>query len=100
MTKGDDLRTLVEQPAQEIEIDFSVRGELADSELRALSHREHLPRDEIRVMIHGRHDDLVTALDVRHSPRAGDEIQAFRGAAREDETVGIPDAEKSRDPDT
>src|SRR5712691_10401549 len=98
MTKGDDFRTLVQQSAEEIEIDFSIRSELADSELRALPHRQHLPRDEIRVVIHRCNNDLVTACDIRYSPRAGDEVQPFSRATREDETVGITNAKKLRSP--
>ena len=68
MIERDDLRPLVEHCAQEVEIDLPVRSQLADSELRALSHGEHLPGDEIRVVIQCGDDDLVATRYVRESP--------------------------------
>src|SRR6266480_3832213 len=96
VTQRYDPGTLVEQITQEIEVDLPVGRKLAQSEPGAFPHCEDLPRDEIRVVIHRRRDDLVTRRDVCHSPRASDQIQAFRGPAREDETIRIAYAEKFR----
>src|ERR1700694_2899714 len=64
----DDLRALIEQSAQKLQIDPAVRRELADSELRALFPGEHLPGDEVRVMIERSHDYLITGGDIRLAP--------------------------------
>jgi hypothetical protein len=48
-------------------------------------------------MIERRDDDLITRRDIRASPGARDEIQRFRRAAGEDETIRIFHTEKPRD---
>src|SRR4030088_3520108 len=97
MIECDDFRALVEQSAQKLKIDPAIGSQLANPEFRALLRGKHLPRDEVRVMIEGSHDYLVTARDVRLSPRSGDEIQSFRGAARKNEAVRIARAKETRD---
>src|SRR5438105_761694 len=87
MIERDDFGLLAEQVTQKIEIDSSIRCQLTHPEPGALSHRQYLPWDEIRVVIEGGNDDLVAARDVSVSPRARDEIQSFRRPAREDQTI-------------
>src|SRR5437773_6404095 len=97
--EGDDSRSLVEQPAQEIEIDLPVWSQLANSELCALSQRQYLPRDEVRVVIERSHDDLVAARHVRVAPRSGDQIQSLGRAPGEDQAIGVSNPEKLCDAD-
>jgi len=49
------------------------------------------------MMVHRGHDDLVTTRDVLEPPRPGYQIQSFCGTSREDEAVGVADAEESGD---
>src|SRR2546423_6731017 len=94
MAEGDDLRAIVEELAQKIEIDSLIGRQLADAEPRTLSCSEHLPRDEVRVMIERRHHDLIASVNVRRAPRSGDEIQPLGGTPGEDQAVGVAHAEE------
>ena len=64
-------------------------------ELEDLGHTKiFVPGDEVRVMLHPRDDDVVARADVRLAPRARDEVDRLRRAAREDERVRIRPAEQ------
>ena len=54
----------------------AVSGQIA--ELRAARERELLPRDEVRVMLERRDDDLVARAHVRATPCRRDEIERLR----------------------
>src|ERR1035441_4660719 len=49
------------------------------------SRSEHLPGDDIGVVLHRRNDDLVARLHVLASPGTADQIYAFGGAADKDQ---------------
>ena len=45
---------------------------------------EHLPRDEVAVMLHHGKDDFIAFTDVRAAPAICDEIDSLRCVPRED----------------
>ena len=52
--------------------------------MRALLFAEHLPGDDVRVVLHGRNDDLVACADELAPVAMHHEIDAFGGAADKD----------------
>jgi len=56
--------------------------------MRALLLGEAHPRQEVRVMLHLGDDDFVARLDECLAPAAGDEVNGFGRAAREDDFGG------------
>ena len=46
--------------------------------------REHLPRNEVAVVLHHGEDDFIAFTDIRASPTIGDEINRLRSVPRED----------------
>ena len=94
--EGYHLGARRDEEAQRLEIHMMVRCEGAHVEQRPHGPRELLPRDEVGVMLQRSHDDLVTRAHVRAAPRRRDEIERFGRAAREDEAIGVPDTEESR----
>ena len=55
------------------------------AELRAGALGEHLPRHDVAVVLHLGEQDDVAGLDELPAPRVGDEVDAFGGAACEDD---------------
>ena len=74
----DDTRAAGKNRPHAIQIDPAIICQLADPELRSLFQRELLPRDEVRVMLERRDDDLVSGLDVGPSPRRGNDVYRLR----------------------
>src|SRR4029079_8400558 len=97
MAECDDARAVGHQRAKTIQIDSSVRRQLADEELRATLDGELLPGDEIGVMLERGDNDLVVASDIRSSPRRCNEVDGLGGAAREDQAIAVGDSEEFRD---
>ena len=58
------------------------------AQLGALFFAQHLPRHDVGVVLHGGDDDLVALFDVLAAPGTGDQVDAFGGAADEDQLVG------------
>ncbi len=64
---------------------IAIDGHVGDFCTSALGHK--LPRHEIAVMFHFREENDVALLKIFHAPGAGHEVDAFGGAAREDDFV-------------
>src|SRR5205823_1803547 len=78
-------------------IDAALARELANLELGAYEQRELLPRDKVRVVLHPGNYDLGALLEIRASPRGGDEVECLGRSPREDQRRRVDDAEKVRD---
>ena len=57
---GNDARAIVQQLFVPIHTQLAEIGDRDDAQPRALLVAEHLPRDDVRVVLHLGHDDLVT----------------------------------------
>ena len=69
------------------QIDPAVFGQRADIDLRAGPFGDHLPRDDVRVMLQHRQDDAIALADLRHAPARRDQIDRFGRTADEDHLV-------------
>src|SRR5215210_4495477 len=63
-----DLRSSTEKLAEVIQIEPSVRRQLANLQFGALLQGQLLPRDEVRVMLQCRDDDFVAVSDIGAPP--------------------------------
>ena len=64
---------------------------------RALLGRQPLPRDQVRVVLHLREEDLVALAHVRASPRVRDEVDRLGRVAREDDALRRWSVDELRD---
>ena len=85
---GDKARTLTEQGAVGIHIDLTYGRQGDDTQMRPTALAHHLPRHDIRVVLHRADDDLVASRDEGFASRRCDEIDGLRSAAGEDKTFG------------
>ena len=58
-----------------------------DAQFGVLLFAEHLPGDDVGVVLHRRDDDLVAGLHVLAAPGTADQVDAFGGAADEDQFI-------------
>ena len=61
----------------------------SDAQLRALFVAQHLPGHDVRVVLHGGDQDFVAGGDVRAAVGLRDEVDAFGGAAHEDDFARV-----------
>ena len=92
---ADQSGTLGEQLAVGIEEQFAAVVHGNHLEHDALPRLQKLPRDDVAVVFHGGKQDLVAGLEAGFSVAVGQEVDAFSGAAGEDNLVcraGIDEA--------
>jgi hypothetical protein len=78
----------VEEPVEVGEVELPVGGERHPTDLDAELVAQHLPRDDVGVVLHvGEHDDIAFA-EVGAAPRAGDQVQRLGRVLGEDHLVG------------
>ena len=82
---GDDLRAPGDERFDLPEIHTAVRRALDELQLRAGLTANHLPRQQVAVVLHDGHEHLVTRLDVRQAVAVGDEVQALGRVAGKDD---------------
>ena len=82
---GDDLRALGDERFDLPEIHTAVGRALDELQLRAGLTADHLPRQQVAVVLHDGHEHLVTRLDVRQAVAVGDEVQALGRVAGKDD---------------
>ena len=82
---GDDLRALSDERFDLLEIHAAVGRALDKLQLRTGLAADHLPRQQIAVVLHDGHEHLIARLDVRQAVAVGDEIQAFSRVAGKDD---------------
>src|ERR1043166_3918876 len=81
---ADELRALAEERVELVEQEFARVVHRDDPEARALLLAEHLPGDEVRVVLHLGDDDLVTLSDELAPVAVHDEVDGLGDAAHED----------------
>ena len=82
---GDDLRALGNERFDLLKIHTAVGRALDELQLRARLAADHLPRQQIAVVLHDRHEHLIARLDVRQAVAVGDEVQALGRVAGKDD---------------
>ena len=82
---GDDLRALGNERFNLLKIHAAIRRALDKFQLRAGLAADHLPRQQIAVVLHDGHEHLIARLDVRQAVAVGDEIQALGRVAGKDD---------------
>ena len=93
-----DLGSPLERAPVVGEVDAPVPGDLHHPQRRALLLTQHLPRHEVRVVVHGRHHHAVAGAHVGAAVGAGHEVDRLRGAAREHHALRRPGVDESRQP--
>ncbi len=93
----DELRARAEQARVLLEDHLAAVGDGHDLERRALLPRQQLPRDDVRVVLERREDDLVAGAEVLAAPRLRDEVDRLGRAAREDDLLGARRVEEPPD---
>ena len=88
MGDGDKARTLTEQGAIGIHIDLTYGRQGDDTQMRPATLAHHLPRHDIRVVLHRTDDDLVASRDEGFASGRCDEVDGLRSATGEDKTFG------------
>src|SRR5881394_851772 len=78
------LRALIEQRLVLIHQQLAGIIDWNHAQPGALLFAEHLPRDDVRVVLHGRDDDLIAGANELATITMHDEIDAFGSAAHED----------------
>jgi hypothetical protein len=88
MAYGDELRAAGEQLLEGSQLEQAVGADRHEAELRPGALGQHLPGDEVGVVLHlGEHDEVAGG-DVGRAPRVGDEVDRLRGVAGEDRLPG------------
>ena len=85
---SDKARTLAKQGAVGIHIDLTCGRQGDDTQMRPATLAHHLPRHDIRVVLHRADDDLVTSRDEGFASGRCDEIDGLRSATGEDKPFG------------
>ena len=97
MRHRQQLRAPAEQRAQVRQLQRSVRRDLDIADRGALLRRQPLPRDQVRVVLHLREDDLVTLAHVGASPGVRNEVDRLRRVAGKDHRLAGGCADEARD---
>ena len=84
--RGHQPRSWREKPTERLHVEEALADHWHRLQERAAIAADHLPRDQVRVMLHLRDDDLVSGLE-RPSHTLGDQVDRFRGAPREDDLL-------------
>ena len=82
---GDDLRALGDERFDLPEIHTAVGRALDELQLCASLAADHLPREQVAVVLHNGHEHLIPRLDVRQAVAVGDEVQALGRVAGKDD---------------
>ena len=85
--RGDDLRAAVDKPLGGRHVEAAVIAHRDVAKFRAGLLSELLPRNDVRVVLHGRRDDVVAGLQVRPSPGLSDEVDRLAGVPRPDDRL-------------
>ena len=94
LRNGDDLRLVGEELLHLFQVQPPVRLALHELELRAGLLTDHLPRQQIAVVLHDGHQHLVPRLDAAQAVAVGDKVQALGGVAGEDDLLGALGADE------
>jgi hypothetical protein len=95
--EGHDLRALAQHPVERLEIEQPIAGERDGPHSHAAIPGRHLPRNDVRVVLHVGDEDLVPRPE-RPAQRLGHQIDAVGGPAREDDLLAARRADEALDP--
>src|SRR5262245_19735197 len=93
----DDARARAEQFLELVEHQLAGVGDGRHAQLGTLLFAQDLPRDDVRVMLHRRDEDLIAGLNVLAPEAGGDQVNRLGGAADEDDLLGLTGAEETLD---
>ena len=82
--EGDEFSARIQEPFVVLQDTWPRSSTGSDAQLGVFFFAEHLPGDDVGVMLEMGDDDLIVFLDVLFAPALGDEIDRFGGAADED----------------
>ena len=82
---ADEACTLREQAAVGVEVECAVVVHGDDAQVHSLALTEHLPGNDVAVVLHGRDDDFVACMAEGFAEREGQQVDAFGRAAGEDD---------------
>jgi hypothetical protein len=85
-SEGKDLCS-VEKPGQGCEVELAVGGEGHPTQFEPALGGEHVPRDDVGVVLHVREDNRVTRTKVGRTPRVRHKVQRLGGVLGEDDFV-------------
>ena len=92
------LRAAVgQEPGEGRELQLAVRGHRDEPQLQRALGGQHLPRHQIRVVLHLREHDRIAGLEIGAGPRPGDQVDGLGAVARVDDLVRRA-ADESGDP--
>ena len=92
--QGHQPGALVEQALVHVEADLALVGDRDDAQPGAALATEHVPGDDVRVVLEGGQDDLVAGPDPAPPPGLGHQVDGFRCAAHKDDLAGRAGAEE------
>ena len=94
---ADEARAVGEEPLVFIQQQLAAVVHGDDAELDALAHLQQLPGNDVAVMLHGGDDDLVALAEEGFAEAGGEQVDALRGAASEDDFVGAASVDEAAD---
>ena len=93
----DDLRPIGQKPLELCQDELSAQVDRDHLQLRPFFLAQHLPGDDVGVVLEGRDQHFVARSHVRPTVGRRDEIDGFRRAAREDDLPGLGGVEETAD---
>ena len=84
MSDRHDLRSRIHQLLKFIEQQLAAIVNGRNPQACSLLLREDLPGHDVRVVLHGGDEDLVTGADMSATIGLGDQVDGFRGATHKD----------------
>lgn len=94
---ADNAGTFGEEPFVFVEQQLATVVHRDDAKLDALAHLQQLPGDDVAVVLHGGDDDLVALAEEGFAEAGGEQVDALRGTAGEDDFVGAAGVDEATD---
>ena len=96
MSEREQLHFIGEQLFQLFQRERAIVADRNEAKTRANPFRQNLPRHQIAVVLHFSEQDDITRSQESSAPRLGDEVNALRRPAREDDLIRARRAEVLR----
>src|SRR5262245_35104722 len=91
----DQTRASAQQLLILVEEKFAIITNRHDAQHRSGLFAQHLPGNNVGVMLHCREDDFIAGAKVGATPALGDEVNSLGGAPDEDDFARLSSAEKT-----
>ena len=95
MRDGDEFRSLVQQSVVFVQHQFAGVVHRNHAQRRALFFAQHLPGNDVGVMLHRRDDDLVAGADELAAVAVHHQVDAFGRAANKDALLRVARVDES-----